>query len=69
MAKVLMYDHLKPEERSLQMNVTFDQNPESHRNVAEKFTSASAEVADYGIERWADRFLSVLLQDRKDRRV
>lgn len=68
-ANVLMYDHLKPEERRLEMNVTLDQDRESHRNVTEKFASAEAAVAEDGIERWADRFLGVLLQDRKVRRV
>lgn len=68
-AKVLMYDHLEPEERRLEMNVTFAQNRESHRDVAEKFASAVAAVADYGVERWADRLLKVLLQDRKVRAV
>lgn len=68
-AKVLIYDHLNSEERKLEMNVTLDQNRENHRTITEKFAEAEAAVAEYGIERWADRFLKVLLQDRKVRRV
>jgi hypothetical protein len=60
-ARVLLYDHLEPSERSVEVKpVTHKEHNQStveHANIENK-------LAKYGIEEWTNRFLKALFQAR-----
>lgn len=60
-ANVLLYDHLEPQERRLEVKATEDP---AHKTTIERFASAEAAIAGFGVEDWADRFLAAIRYHR-----
>ena len=60
-ANVILYDHLEPEERKLELK---DSKDPSSRTIAQQFASAEASLAEYGVDEYSDRFNRVVQQYR-----
>ena len=60
-AEIHLYDHLTPDERSLELKPSQGPNDQAH----EKAAAAETNVAQYGIAEWADRFLESLQGQRQ----
>lgn len=58
-ANVLLYDHLKPEERCLDLKHARD------AAAAKKIAAAEAALAAFGVEDYAERFLAVVNSYRR----
>lgn len=58
-ANLLLYDHLKPEERRLELRDARD------AVAAKEFTAAEEVLASYGVEDYADRFHATVEQYRR----
>lgn len=65
-ANVLLYDHLEPQERRLVVKAAVDP---AHECTVERFTSAEAALAEFGVEDWADRFLTAIRYYRTARKA
>lgn len=65
-ARILLYDHLKPDERRLEVKELSD--PE-HKATANEFASVEEAVAQYGTEEWADRLMEAVRGGRSSQRV
>ncbi|KAI4134477.1 MAG: hypothetical protein LQ347_001495 [Umbilicaria vellea] len=65
-ARILLYDHLKPEERLLEVKELSD--PE-HKATAKEFASVEKAVAQYGTNQWADRLMEAVREDRASQNV
>lgn len=59
-ARILLYDHLNEEERSLEIKVGYEENREEHKSAAKKYASAEAALEIYSVEDWAGRFIEAL---------
>ena len=65
-ARILLYDHLRPEERRLEVKELSDPG---HEATARVFADVEKEIAQYGTEEWADRLLDAVRGDRISQRV
>lgn len=59
-ARILLYDHLNEEERSLEIKVGYEEDREEHKSAAKKYASAEAALGTYSVEDWAGRFIEAL---------
>lgn len=64
-ADILLYDHLTPQERCLEIKPTVD--PE-HQATTQRFREVKAALARFGTKDWSKRFLEVI-QAHRARRV
>lgn len=68
-ATVLLYDHLRPQERKLMVRPFKAPMDTAHKVAAEEFASAEAAIAGFGVEDWADRFLAAIRDYRNAYKV
>lgn len=61
LANIILYDHLGPEERRLELRDPKDPNS---KTVARELASVEASLAEYGVDKYADRLVGVLQQYR-----
>ncbi|MCJ1421829.1 hypothetical protein MMC32_008196 [Xylographa parallela] len=61
-ARVLLYDHLKPQERSIEIKPT--EHPE-HKATSEAHAAVQLAIDQNGVEEWADRFLDTVRKCRE----
>ena len=64
-AQVHLYDHLTWEERRLEVKPPQEPNDQAHTKLAETFTEAKFRLSEYGVVKWADRFLKAVQQYRR----
>ena len=60
-ANIILYDHLEPEERRLELR---DPKDPTSRTVAREYASAEASLAEYGVDDYADRLIRAVQQYR-----
>ena len=58
---IILYDHLEPEERQVELK---DSKAPDSKIVAQRFASAEASLAEFGVDEYADRFTRVVQQYR-----
>ena len=65
-ANILLYDHLSPEERSIEVKPRSDRG---HKASAEKYAATHLRLSEFGIEEWTARFLNLLHENRAVKQV
>ena len=60
-ARVLLYDHLNPEERKIEKKPLADAN---HKPSAVRYSAVQSDLSVYRIYDWTHRFLEVIYRDR-----
>ena len=60
-ANIILYDHLEPEERRLELGGPKDP---SSQTIARELASAEASLAEYGVDDYADRLVGVVQRYR-----
>ena len=60
-ANIILYDHLEPEERRLELK---DPKDPTSRTVAREYASVEESLAEYGVDDYADRLIRVVQQYR-----
>ncbi|MCJ1293387.1 hypothetical protein MMC34_004941 [Xylographa carneopallida] len=61
-ARILLYDHLKPQERSIEIKPT--DHPE-HKATSEAHAAVQLAIDRNGVEEWADKFLETVRRSRE----
>jgi hypothetical protein len=65
-ARIFLYDHLTKEEREIEKK---PQGHANHKASIEQYAKTEGELAQYGIEEWAERFLQEISHIRDSNSV